>query len=26
MREDVAAEKLEKGEEHFSTLTKFIWG
>jgi diketogulonate reductase-like aldo/keto reductase len=26
MREDVAVEKLSKGEEHFSTLTKFIWG
>ena len=26
MREDIAAEKLDKGEEHFSELTKFIWG
>ena len=26
MREDIMAEKLDKGEEHFSGLTKFIWG
>ncbi len=26
MRDDLAAEKLDKGEEHFSTLTTFIWG
>jgi len=25
MREDIAAEKLGKGEEHFGTLSQFIW-
>jgi diketogulonate reductase-like aldo/keto reductase len=26
MREDIVAEKLDRGEEHFSELTRFIWG
>jgi len=26
MQEDLAAEKLDKGEEYFGTLTRFIWG
>jgi diketogulonate reductase-like aldo/keto reductase len=26
MREDISAEKLDKGEEYFSELTRFIWG
>jgi hypothetical protein len=26
MREDLAAEKLDKGEGNFRTLTQFIWG
>jgi hypothetical protein len=26
MQEDLAAEKLDKGEGHFRTLTQFIWG
>jgi len=25
MREDIASEKLNKGEEHFGTLSQFIW-
>jgi hypothetical protein len=25
MREDIEAEKLNRGEEHFSELTRFIW-
>ena len=26
MQEDITADKIDKGEEHFGTLTKFIWG
>ena len=26
MREDLAAENLDKGEGYFRTLTQFIWG